>query len=67
MRSILNRTNHLLKNMFEMVDWPLLCKDKIKEVLNEFGATNHSIWYYYSTKFKLCVLINTFSANIFML
>ena len=26
------------RNLFEMIDWHLLSKDKIKEVLNEFGG-----------------------------
>ena len=48
------------RDMFEAIDWHLLSKEKIKEVLNEFGATKHSILYYYSTKNKLCLLINLF-------
>ena len=48
------------RDFFEEVDWYLLSKDKVKEVLNEFGAKKYCIWYYYNTKFKICLLINCF-------
>ena len=48
------------RDLFEMIDWHLLSKDKIKEVLNEFGANKYCIWYYYNTKYRLCLLISLF-------
>ena len=46
--------------LFEWIDWHLLDKDKINEVLNEFRVTEYSIWYYYNTKYKVCLLVNLF-------
>ena len=59
---ILNLIEHLFKKpwFFEEIDWHLLSKDKVKEVLNEFGANKYCTWYYYNTKFKICLFINLF-------
>ena len=46
--------------LFERVDWHLFNKDKINEVLNEFRATKYSIWYYYNTTYKVCLLVTLF-------
>ena len=46
--------------MFEWIDWHLLDKDKINEVLNGFRVTEYSIWYYYNTKYKVCLFVNLF-------
>ena len=46
--------------LFEWIDWHLLDKDKINEVLNEFRATKNSIWYYYNTKYTVCLLLYLF-------
>ena len=46
--------------MFEAIDWHLLSKDKINEVLNEFRITKYSTGYYYNTKYKVCLLVNLF-------
>ena len=46
--------------LFEWIDWHLLDKEKINEVLNEFRATKYSIWYYYNTKYKVCLLLYLF-------
>ena len=43
-----------------MIDWHLLNKNKIKEVLNEFGANKHCVWNYQNTKYRICFLINLF-------
>ena len=43
-------------DLFEMIDWHLLSKDKIKEVLNEFGANKYCVFTYYTTKYKICLL-----------
>ena len=43
-----------------MIDWHLLNKNKIKDVFQEFGANKHCVWYYYNTKYRLCLLINLF-------
>ena len=48
------------RDVFEMIDFHLLSKDKIKEVFQEFGANKHCVWYYYNTKYRLCLLINLF-------
>ena len=37
-----------------------MSKDKIKEVLNASGANKYCVWYYYSTKYKICLLISLF-------
>ena len=46
--------------MFEAIDWHLLSKDKINEVLNEFRIAKYTIWYYRNTKYKVCLLVNCF-------
>ena len=46
--------------MFEAIDWHVLSKDKVKEVLHEFGADKHCIWYYHSTKFNIGLLSSLF-------
>ena len=46
--------------MIEMIDWHFLSKGKINKVRKEFGATKHSIWYCYNTKYKVCLLVNLF-------
>ena len=48
------------RDLLEMIDFHLLSKDKIKEVFQEFGANKHCVWYYYNTKYRLCLLINVF-------
>lgn len=46
--------------MFDAIDWHLLSKDEIKEVLNEFEANKYCVWYYYSTKYRISLLIYLF-------
>ena len=46
--------------MFEAIDWHLLNKDKINEVLNEFRITKYHVWSYYNTKYKVCLLLYLF-------
>ena len=46
--------------MFEEIDWNLLNKDKVQEVLNEIRVTKYSIWYHYNTKYTVCLLVNLF-------
>ena len=48
------------RDLFEMIDWHLLSKDKTKEVLNEVGANKHCVWYCHNTKHRLCLLICLF-------
>ena len=48
------------RDLFEEIDWHLLSKDKINEVLNEFRISKYTIWYYRSTKYKVCLLVNLF-------
>ena len=48
------------RDMFEAVDWHLLSKDKINEVLNEFRITKYHVWYYYNTKYHVWLLVNLF-------
>ena len=40
------------RDLFDAIDWHLLSKDKIKEVLNEFGANKYCVFAYYTTKYK---------------
>ena len=46
--------------LFEEIDWHLLSKDKINKVLNEFRITKYHVWYYYDTKYKVCLLLYLF-------
>ena len=48
------------RDLFEMIDWHLLSKDKVKEVFQEFGANKHCVWYYYNTKYRISLLISLF-------
>ena len=40
------------RDLFDAIDWHLLSKDKIKEVLNEFGANKYCVFAYYTTKYE---------------
>ena len=46
--------------MFEAIDWYLLSKDKINEVLNAFRIAKYTVWYYSNTKYKVCLLVNLY-------
>ena len=46
--------------MFDAIDWHLLSKDKINEVLNEFKIIKYHVWSYYNTKYKVWLLVNLF-------
>ena len=46
--------------MFEAIDWYLLGKDKINEVLNAFRIAKYTVWYYSNTKYKVCLLVNLY-------
>ena len=46
--------------MFDAIDWHLLSKDKINEVLNEFRITKYHVWSDYNTKYQVWLLVNLF-------
>ena len=46
--------------LFEWIDLHLLDKEKTHEVLNEFRVTEYSVWYYYNTKYTVCLLVILF-------
>ena len=48
------------RGMFDAIDWHLLSKDKINEVLNEFKITKYHVWSYYNTKYQVWLLVNLF-------
>ena len=48
------------RDLFEMIDWHLLSKEKVKEVFQDFGANKHCVWYYYNTKYRISLLISLF-------
>ena len=43
-----------------MIDWHLLDKDRIREVLNEFGANKYCVFTYYTKKYRMSLLICLF-------
>ena len=48
------------RDLFEMIDWHLLDKDRIREVLNEFGANKYCVFTYYTKKYRMSLLICLF-------